>query len=388
MPAEMNEEHVEVEPNYELSSLDKAYMTLNYPFFSTSSRQGNMTRETALRQVGMSSTDRAWRVILDSTSATEIRDEFTDWSDRQRARYLVNLPSRDLEEDADDEVNRGAEAGDEVEEVTGWCASQTPRAVKKEAQAARALRAVEDAPARGVTVVADMLWQPGDTLRYYFQQKEYQGELKTLTPARGHRRYYFEQALIQWARWSNLKFIPAFSGTKQEAEIRIFFYEQENPEYREYYRPRARNSTALVSKSAIGRLGEDFTVDGEPVIPEMDWGFDDTTVYLELPPAPWTQGTRDFEDAWSTILHEIGHVLGLRHEFSSPLSRTVANELGSDEREAIDAWTPWDPLSIMMYGNLNIKKPEGRDWLPEEMQKTPRNTKLSESDKFFIAVST
>ena len=114
MPKEMNEERIEVEPNYELSSMDKAYMTLNYPFFSTSSRRGNMTREAALRQVGMRDTERAWRTIMDSTSAAEIRQEFTDWSDIQRARYLATLPSRGADDDPI-EPGRGVE-----EVVPSW----------------------------------------------------------------------------------------------------------------------------------------------------------------------------------------------------------------------------------------------------------------------------
>jgi hypothetical protein len=66
MPAQMNNERINVEPNNKLSELDKAYINLFYPFDSESATE-EWTVATALQVVGFGGeTKRCLQQIYDS----------------------------------------------------------------------------------------------------------------------------------------------------------------------------------------------------------------------------------------------------------------------------------------------------------------------------------
>jgi hypothetical protein len=79
MPAKMNEEEMEVEPNNELSELDKAYITLNYP------REDPSTGWTVAYALEVAGVDREQRESMLHDYRTDgwskLRGRLGRWSD-------------------------------------------------------------------------------------------------------------------------------------------------------------------------------------------------------------------------------------------------------------------------------------------------------------------
>ena len=401
----MNRERIEVEKNYVLSNLDKAYMMINYPYLKDPPTGWDI--QWALDEAG-----------VDGTSLTEIQDQlrrgqsadvpeirriFSDWSVLKRlpsnnsqggqsrggqardsrgrgrgrgqgqgqGRGVNNAPSRAVDAGAD-------QANASSERFWGNCAAELPERrvriqIDDEGDITSGL-------ARGVATTPDVLWAPGSTLWYWFQQPEYRLPPGQITEHRYYRRWYLETAFKEWAQLCKLDFKEGWDPDR--SEIRIFFYEQEDAKYQEHFRkPTADEANKRISWSMIGQSSVQTNLYTE------SGGYSNTSMYLELPPLPWPQGSKTLEQAWGTLLHEVGHVLGLRHEHASPLNQTIIGEPKNPKLHPVDTWTPWDPDSIMLYDNYDLKAPEGRDWLPGESRKTKENLNLSQTDKFWIAVS-
>jgi len=80
MPAAMNEQNKGIKPNNELSDLDKAFMTINYPPDDNANKM-EWTIEQALDVVGVS--DRKKNQIIESyrnSGCARLRKEFAEWS--------------------------------------------------------------------------------------------------------------------------------------------------------------------------------------------------------------------------------------------------------------------------------------------------------------------
>jgi len=90
MPAEMNLEHIEIPPNNALSELDKAYVFLNYPSFTTPPPNKQWTVEHALDVAGVK--DKSREKILSEFKEKDwkgVRTEFALWSLNQKAAAIA-----------------------------------------------------------------------------------------------------------------------------------------------------------------------------------------------------------------------------------------------------------------------------------------------------------
>jgi len=90
MPAKMNLEHIEIPPNNALSELDKAYVFLNYPFFTMPSPNKQWTVEHALDVAGVKGKSR--EKILSEFNEKDwrgVRTEFALWSLNEKAAAIA-----------------------------------------------------------------------------------------------------------------------------------------------------------------------------------------------------------------------------------------------------------------------------------------------------------
>jgi hypothetical protein len=99
MPAEMNEQGIDVEPNNKLSELDKAYINLFYPFDNLATE--GWTIATALQAVGFDEkTKRCFQKIYDSRAKDPsywktMRWEFRVWCALRRTDARAKNPPAD-----------------------------------------------------------------------------------------------------------------------------------------------------------------------------------------------------------------------------------------------------------------------------------------------------
>ena len=224
------------------------------------------------------------------------------------------------------------------------------------------------APARAVGTMSQYFWEPGQTLKFYFQQREY---VKQPSDLRLWRRNVLFSAFGEWARYSHLKF--THTNDEQQSDIRIFFYEQEDTKYHEYALGGAiRQQLGILESASV--IGRDLVELSDKLSPTSTRGMPNCTMYLELPPG------HHYEVARRMALHETGHALGLRHEQISPVTATKITQEIEEERKGYLArsWTYFDPDSIMLYPDIELERGRG---------KTVTNLELSAVDKWFIGVS-
>ncbi|KAJ2928154.1 hypothetical protein H1R20_g8941, partial [Candolleomyces eurysporus] len=82
MPAQFNEQEIEIPPNYELSALDKAFAFLNYPFIGgPTSSDASQTLDNALNTIGVTGKFReSITAEFNVNDWRGVRAEFTRWA--------------------------------------------------------------------------------------------------------------------------------------------------------------------------------------------------------------------------------------------------------------------------------------------------------------------
>ena len=334
MPAAMNKQAKDIPPNYHLSPLDKAYITINYPHEPATSTVMSFQEALDIAKVDPH-TQVTLRDIYQLEDYHRLRHVFSAWSlvaaSASTGSTSPHGPSHSL-------------IG------PGWCGSPSssgPEGVQ-----------------HGVASYHDNLWTPGQTIKYHFQQAYYStGELSP------YRRQLFEDVLHHYSQIVNLKFEEVLKA--RNSDIRIFF--DDDPE------------GEMVARSALGKLSREclFEAPGQGGLPDTTMWFGD--VSLTAP-----EDASEVEHERGDIYHELGHALGLEHEHLSP---TIKLKDPAEELGKIIAYTPFDPLSVMLYPDLEFRKRWRRPkfWFGSnkgrETQYTTENLRPSKRDLAFLSVS-
>ncbi|TCD60728.1 hypothetical protein EIP91_009622 [Steccherinum ochraceum] len=352
MPKDMNKMQLDILPNKKLSESDKAFAVVNYPLTTLDPAAPHWTLNHALDVLGVPKLNKHSMLLA---RPDDIRKQYAVWlADVLATGDSVGAP-----------VAGGPFPGRALGPVAGsesgsfGCGSELPDLLDNVqlgntgGGVARGL-----GPARGVAIEADCLWEPGQTIKYFFQQDEYR--VAQPEEMRSSRLSWVRHCMDQWEFWSGLKFQQV--STEGESDVRIWFREEIN--YPGGWR---------ASWSAIGANSRKWVNNNIP-----KWGGTPTTTcFFRLEEGLFGRETPGFNYFLAEIRHELGHMVGLRHEQASPLTRTEPYGENVMEADKIGIWTDWDPDSIMLYSKLKI---EGSTTNEE----TKKNFELSDRDKQFI----
>ncbi|KAH8099645.1 hypothetical protein BXZ70DRAFT_240399 [Cristinia sonorae] len=304
MPAEMNNQRIEVKPNYVLSDLDKAYMVINYPF---QTKDTKWTLSYALQVAGV--TGSAKETIAQETDADLIRQKFSVWNAASRAetasgstrgpghsvdhdiQHDAGNPSGEWDDLDDFDISFNPKIIKEVSMDKDWCASEDPEVLGEGDDDIEEDDSDDDiGPARGVAEGENVLWPAGRTVYYWFQQGMYRPPL--MSPSRKTQRDIARQAFKEWSEASLLPIREAES--EADAQIKIW-----------------------ISDAVIGARRSHSRIGRRALLEENDptrGGNRQTTMYLHFPPGSLAAGTDGRFRALTMCRHEVGHMMGLRHE--------------------------------------------------------------------------
>ena len=353
MPAAMNEEGIEVKPNNELSDIDRAYVTINYPHpVNTPLLDSAWTFEHALGIAGVDGSARD-RILQEYRNSNwpEVRYQFTNWCISARAARAERLNS--VSSGGEDTVGGPShEVKPEDDIVLDWCASQLGDGD------------VSKGAAHGVATVNKDLWLPSDKIKYSFIQGT--GDA---TPYRQKRvadtfKYYSDNA--------NLTFeVVPFDPVKVTGDIRIYFGEIPGGQYTGW--------SAIGTPSIKYRQSQD-SIKSEGGTAESSMVL--SKVIPKTAAEAQNENVKRVEER--TLYHEIGHALGLKHEHVSPFTETT------DKPDTkVSVATPFDKKSVMLYANRQLKVTTAWDSLKNffDSHTTDYNHVPSTMDQAFIGVN-
>ncbi len=338
MPAEMNIQRKDVLPNSALDDFDKAFVSINYPRASASAETPEWTFEYALNVAGVTTASKQW--ILDSPTIDVIRQRFALWRVTQVTDDddpLPHAPSRSSRTHIENTAPDDSPIFCAAEEVLEPAAPVPTRA-----GIARAVEGFDRHRAK------TKLWAPGSIITFYFMQPD---DPKKFSPRRA--------ALIETFQLYQNSLRLSFQEVSDPANARVFVE----------FRPE-NNLSGPDSWSLIGTDHQPIKTKAYP--PAMVG----TTLYLKfsLDNTPWEAIHRQ-----ATLFHEVGHVLGLKHEHESPVTETVDNPA-----QDTGTFTRFDPNSVMLYRG-HLFKP-GSPFQNSGTDKTALNSFPSPVDFAFLLV--
>ncbi|KAJ6575756.1 hypothetical protein DFH09DRAFT_1361850 [Mycena vulgaris] len=387
MPSAMNLERVNVAPNNALSDMDKAYMIINYPRPTPHSSAPMWTLDYALKVSGV---DAATTQDIKNAKGdvTKIRAVFTAFQVAARAKTLpppngVN-PSRPNGTAPANGVN-----GSDVNGSTGAPTNGAPNGTSTEAPTNGAANGVTPTSTDATLTPSDtwcavinppdnsnvpndalhgvvterMLWLPYEVITYGFMDAS-----DPLSVATTYRKDRVNAALALYMQHTSIRFkledirgldFSQLSAQKQ-CQVRISFGPTNTME-----NGSIRWGWSYVGKDAIGSA---FDSALDPTgRPGAKW----TTIYLGGQPlnSDTEVTAANLAMANTTVYHELGHVLGLRHEHDSPQSAIAG---GGGIADALAA-TMFDPSSVMLYADLPYK---ANSAIKSTLNQRPSNTDL------------
>ncbi|KAF8526972.1 hypothetical protein BU17DRAFT_40150 [Hysterangium stoloniferum] len=341
MPWQLNLQHIEVGINNQLSDMDKAYMTINYPRSSSPEGAPDWTLEHALKIAGV---DEAGITVMKNnagdfvTDPTNLRSEFTAYIMSQRSLNPVM------------DARHRSEGGK-------WCGKTSlPLSEKSPEDVQRGF-------GRG-----DKLWPPHTTLNYCF--------LEGSTPrafVTSLRRERVRTALDLYEKYTSIKFIYveasdfdfSLSKDRDACPIRISFGDA------------VTDPTTDETTYGWAYYGTDHNkYSHDPDVDPYDGGEKWSTVFLGAQPLNDTDNV-NINSADMTLYHELGHVLDLEHEHISPESLVDETPVEKGLTAYMVA-TLFDEDSVMLYDDLQFKNEEGK--------RTKLNTKPSPTDLYLLSL--
>nr|GAT54779.1 predicted protein [Mycena chlorophos] len=350
MPSAMNLERVDVPANHVLSSLDKASMVINYPRPKPHDKAPEWTLKHAL---DISSVDAdTSQKILDAHAVNDIalvRKLFATFqvATRMKAAPVVPAPA----------VDPLAPKPQPVPEIP----SATPTPFSSQLRCGHPAQKTPDAARLQGVVELDHedIWDLGEEITYgflpYNQSMLAAGDPSTEADCEPtpYRQEFVRGALNDWLKHAFLVF-------RQIPDDKMKKLDCSDPKDRRQCLVRIcfglRGNADDVGWAAIGAHARFF-------IPESKPGHRYATVFLSGVPRDSQHAfeSKELANARSTVFHELGHVLALRHEHCSPYSpiKTPDDQPKFPLTKVMMA-SAFDPYSVMLYENLPYENDPGR----------------------------
>lgn len=353
MPPQLNEQGIRVNPNNKLSELDKAFMVINYPPFAGAEGKPDPSKraqfEAALDVTGVVGGQKATIMkYYDAQNWTDIRYEFTSFcTDMHIARKAASVvpvgpvgpvaPSRALEP---------------AKDISEWCLTE----VNDDDGSGPGKGA-----AKGVATLLDDLWLPGDTVTYSYLQGS--------SEATEYRKKRIRDTFNFYSAIANIRFqeIP-FVSKLVSAAIHI------------YFGPIPDNGAGWTK---IGKVSYAYRQTTGLILKRGGSTFSSFVISPEAMPKVAPTDKVDIIVEARTLYHEIGHILGLKHEHASPYTLTT----DKPDKE-VSVATYFDDKSIMLYADHKLRNSPGFDKIKDRFDpgKTQFNHVPSTLDIAFIGV--